>query len=253
MDLIDYIYRDGQLYDRTFAHEQDLAFWLKQAQSYGGPILELAGGTGRITLPLAKAGFQVTGIDYSEAMLAEARRKSAEENVAVTWVKADMRYFDLGQTFALIILGFNTLCHLHTLSDFAACMNCVKSHLAPGGKFIIDVFVPKIELLVNRPGERSPFAAYDDLEGRGRVVVTESYVYEPDTQIKRIQFFHQFPGSVAEIEGELNLRMYFPQELDALLTYNGFVIEGKFGNYDQTRFDAKSEKQLIVCSAEVKP
>jgi hypothetical protein len=106
-----------------------------------------------------------------------------------------------------------------------------------------------MELLINRPGERSPFSEYDDPDGRGRIIVTESYVYEPDTQIKRITTFHALPGHDQEVEGELNMRMYFPQELDALTKYNGFAIEDKFGDYDQSPFTAQSEKQIIICSA----
>ena len=134
------------------------------------------------------------------------------------------------------------------MNDFEACLASVKKHLADNGKFIIDVFVPKMELLIDKPGERFPFSEYDDPDGQGRIVVTESYSYEPDTQIKRIRTFHSIPGQNQEIEGTLNMRMYFPQELDALIKYNGFVIEDKFGSYDQAGFDSKSEKQLIICS-----
>ena len=77
--------------------------------------------------------------------------------------------------------------------------------------------------------------------------MTESYVYEPDTQIKRITTHHTRRGE-QETEGELNMRMYFPQELDALVKYNGFVIDAKYGDYDQAAFDAQSEKQLVVCA-----
>jgi hypothetical protein len=133
------------------------------------------------------------------------------------------------------------------MGDIEACLANVMKHLAPNGRFIIDVFVPKMELLIKVPGERFPMSEYDDPDGRGRIIVTESYVYESDTQIKRIKTFHAIPGEAAEIEGELNMRMYFPQELDAVLKYNGFVIEHKFGGNDQTAFDAGSEKQLVVC------
>jgi SAM-dependent methyltransferase len=248
--MIDHIYRDGRHYDQLFAGaNEDLAFWISQAKKYGEPVLELACGTGRVTIALAKEGFSTTGIDNSEAMLKEARRKSVEQGVAVAWVEADMRDFDLGKTFSLIILPANALCHLLTLDDFEACLASVKRHLTREGKFIVDVFVPKMELLVDKPGERFPFSEYDAPDGQGRIVVTESYSYEPDTQIKRIKTFHSFPGQEEEIEGELNMRMYFPQELDALLKYNGFVIEDKFGNYEQADFTAESGKQLIVCSA----
>lgn len=242
------IYLDGRHYDQFFGNGSvDLPFWISQANLFGDPILELACGTGRITITLAQAGFKVTGIDSAEGMLKEARRKSAEAGLEIKWVKADMRDFNLGKAFSLIILPANTLCHLLDMGDIEACLADVRKHLAPNGRFVIDVFVPKIELLINKPGERFPFSEYDDPDGRGRIVVTESYVYECDTQIKRITTYHSIPGEDAEIEGQLNMRMYFPQELDALIKYNGFVLEGKYGSYDQTAFDRESEKQIVVC------
>ena len=247
-DKIADIYLDGRHYDQLFANgNEGFPFWFGQANQYGEPVLELACGTGRITIVLAQAGFNVTGIDNSEGMLKEARRKSAEAGVEIEWVKADMRNFNLDKVFSLIILPANALCHLLDLSDFEACLENVRKHLTPNGRFIIEVFVPKIELLVNKPGERFPFSEYDDPDGRGRIVVTESYVYESDTQIKRIKTYHLIPGEEKEIEGEMNMHMYFPQYLDALIKYNGFVLEYKYGSFDQTVYDTESEKQLVVC------
>ena len=245
---IDHIYRDGRHYDHLFVGANpDLAFWAGQAEKHGDPVLELACGTGRVTIALARQGFKMTGLDNSAAMLNEARRKSAAANVAVEWIEGDMRDFNLGKTFSLIILPANALCHLLSLDDFEACLASAKKHLVRGGRFVVDVFVPKMELLVDKPGERFPVSEYEDPDGRGRIVVTESYVYEPDTQIKRITTHHAIRGE-EETEGELNMRMYFPQELDALVKYNGFVIDDKYGDYDQAAFDAQSEKQLVVCA-----
>jgi SAM-dependent methyltransferase len=245
---IDDIYLDGRRFDRLFpSTSPDLGFWLSLADTHSDPILELGCGTGRVAIPLAQRGFRVTGIDRSEAMLQQARLKAAQANANVEWLEADVRDLHLDQAFSLIIIPNNTLCHLLDLGDFEACMGCVRRHLAPSGRFAIDVFVPKPALLINRPGERAPFSEYDDPDGRGRIVVTESYVYEPHTQIRRVKTHHLIPGEEEEVEGKLDLRMYFPQELDALLKYNGFAIEGKYDSYDLTPFDAESEKQLIVC------
>jgi len=242
------IYHDGKYFDLLFRNEHtDFSFWISLAEKYGKSILELACGTGRITIALAKAGFKVTGIDYAAGMLTEAHEKSTKADVKVEWVKGDMRDFKIGKKYSLIFLAGNALCHLLTLGDFEDCMSAVRNHLTPNGRFVISVFVPKNELLINKPGERFPFSEYEDPDGKGRIVVTESYEYEADTQIKRIKTHHPIPGEEAEIEGELNLRMYFPQELDALLKYNGFVIENKYGNEDRREFDKDSETQLIVC------
>jgi SAM-dependent methyltransferase len=242
------IYTDGKHYDQLYLDgSEDFSFWVSLAEKYGRSILELACGTGRITIALAKAGFKVTGIDYGDGMIKEARVKSAKAGVEIEWVKGDMRDFNLSKKFSLIFLAANALCHLLTLDDFEACMSAVRKHLAENGKFVISVFVPKNELLINKPGERFPFSEYEDPDGRGRIVVTESYEYEANTQIKKIKTYHSIPGEEAEIEGELNMRMYFPQELDALLKYNGFVIENKYGSEDRKEFDRDSETQLIVC------
>jgi SAM-dependent methyltransferase len=248
-DIICDIYRDGERYDRLFPSlSQDLPFWIATAREYGGPVLELGSGTGRVAIPLAQEGFGVTGIDTSEGMLQEARRKSFAAKVEVEWVIADMRAFDLDNAYSLIILPNNTLCHLLHRSDLEACLASVRKHLTPTGKFVIDVFVPKMELLIDQPEARFPFSEYDDPDNEGRVVVTESYIYETDTQIKRVTTWHAIPGMDEEVAEALDLRMYFPQELDALLEYNGFAIDGKFGDYEQTVFGAQSEKQIIVCS-----
>jgi SAM-dependent methyltransferase len=248
LERIDYIYRNGGHYDLLFAGAgEDVAFWINQARRSGDPVLELGCGTGRIAIALAQQGFRMAGLDNSAAMLGEARKKSAAAGVELELFETDMRAFDLGKTFSLIILPNNALGHLLALHDFEACLASVKQHLAPGGKFVVDFFVPKMELLLDRPGERFPFSEYDDPDGRGRIVVTESYVYETDTQIKRVTTHYAIPGE-KEIEGELVIRMYFPQELDALFKYNGFSIDAKYGTYDETPFDSSSEKQLVVCS-----
>ena len=80
------IYIDGKHYDQLFLEDsEDISFWISQAEKYGKSILELACGTGRITITLAKAGFEVTGIDYADGMLQEAREKSAKAGVEIAF------------------------------------------------------------------------------------------------------------------------------------------------------------------------
>lgn len=236
----DDIYLDGRHYDAMYPHAgQAIEFLTAHARS---PVLELACGTGRVAIPLAQAGFSVTGIDYSEGMLETARQKSS----AVEWVQGDIRDFHLDRQFSTVIFVFNALCHLLTIDDFEACMRCVRQHLAPGGRLIIEVFVPDFQILMRAPDRIFLFSEYDDPDGGGRIDVMSSNHYEPDTQINRVTTYHRFPNA-PEKQGSLDMRMYFPQELDALLRYNGFVIEQKYGDYDGRPFDAKSEMQLVVC------
>ncbi len=245
--MIEQLYLNGRQYDCLLSGRHDLSFWLSQARHYGDPILELACGTGRVALPLAQAGFRVIGIDYAEAMLQEARKKATAAHIDIAWINADIRNFDVGQTFPLIIFPANAICHLLDRAALEACLACVRKHLAQPGRLIIAVFVPDLHILLRDPHAQYPFAEYDDPDGKGKVVVTSSNRYEADTQINRVTTFHKRPGEATDVVGTLAMRMYFPQELDALLHYNGFVMEQKYGNYDQTAFDANAKHQLVVC------
>jgi SAM-dependent methyltransferase len=244
---IEQIYRDGKHFDRLFpSSQQRPQFWINQAHQYGDPILELACGTGRVSIPLAQEGFHVVGIDSSPPMLEEARYKAAQANVAIDLHEADIRDFDLDQQFSFIFLPNNTLCHLLTLNDFELCMACVKKHLSPTGKFIVEVFVPDLHLLLQDPNERAVFSKYPHPDGKGQVTVTITSVYDSATQIKYNKTFHKMPDQKEEIEGTLTMRMYFPQELDALFKYNGFTILHKYGDHNLTPFNTTSSMQLFV-------
>ena len=246
-NAIDQIYQNGRHYDLLMpSGNEPPRFWLAQAQRYGGPMLELACGTGRVALAVAEQGLIVTGIDYAPSMLAEAQRKAALRNIPIELLAGDMRDFDLGQQFALIILPNNTLCHLHTLADFAACMACVRRHLLPGGRFIVEVFVPNLDLLLQEPEERVPFSEYEDPEGSGQIVVTASSRYDAAVQIRQTTTYYQFPNRADEVSGELTMRIFFPQELDALFHYNGLRIEHKYGGQDESLFTADSHMQIFV-------
>ena len=244
------IYLDGRHYDRLYPAKQDEAawsFWVEAARRGGGAALELACGTGRLAIALAQTGCQVTGLDLARPMLDEARRKAAAAGVEVEWTQADMTDFYLDRRHGLIALVGNALCHLLDLTAFERCMSSVRSHLAVGGRFIISVFVPDCRLLLRDPDRRYPFGRYEDPDGHGTVVVTERSTYEPNTQIKRVRTFHQFPGAGEEVVSTLDLRMYYPQELDALLRYNGLAIEAKYGDETGKPFGPESSRQVIVC------
>jgi SAM-dependent methyltransferase len=249
-----FLYHNGAFYDQLHEGvEADFPFWLAQSARFGGPILELACGTGRVTLPLALAGHDITGIDISAALLDEARRKAAEMagrvagGLPVTWLEADIRHFELGRDFNLIILPYNTLCHLLTLESLEACLACVRRHLRPGGRFMLDVFVPGFEVLLRGSAGRYEYGQYDDPESGEIVTILTANAYDPATQINHIILYEQRPGRAEMAVGMLEMRMYFPQELDALLKYNGLPVIEKYGDYDESAFGPTSPHQLVIC------
>jgi SAM-dependent methyltransferase len=244
---IERLYYDGRHYDLQFkSHICDIPFYLRQVKKYGGPVLELACGTGRIAIPLAEEGFQIVGLDVSTSMLSEGRRKAVERRVQVEWVEADCRSFRLGRKFKLILFPFTTIALLHDLESVEACFSCVNDHLENDGRFIIDYFNPRFDFLVRDPSQRYPVAEYPDPDGQGQVVVTENNIYEAALQINHVKWYYRI-GEQAEIVEDLDMRIFYPQELDALLKYNGFAIEAKFGSYDEIPFESSSTRQLIVC------
>lgn len=146
-------YSDARLYDRLFPGGQSAVdFYRGEADRQGGSVLELGCGTGHKLIPIASDRHPCTGLERSPEMLAEARRKADERALAVEWVPGDMRDFDLGRTFDLVFIAANSLLHVHDPVDLLNCLRSVRAHLAPGGRFVFDVFNP----IVATCGSRSP-------------------------------------------------------------------------------------------------
>jgi len=124
------LYRDGLHYDAQHVEiVEDIPFYIAQAQKAGGSILELACGTGRITIPLARQGFDVTGLDISEGMLKIAKEKAEMEHLSCTFLHADCRKFSIPRKFNLIFLPFNSIAHIHDIGSFEGLCNAVKTTL----------------------------------------------------------------------------------------------------------------------------
>jgi SAM-dependent methyltransferase len=245
---IDHLYFEGRHYDAKYKEfKADLPFYFRQVRKYGEPVLELACGTGRIAIPLAESGYKVTGLDVSEAMLSEARRKANAGGVQIEWIHADCRRFDLNRKFRTILFPFTALAHLLDLESVEGCFACVRRHLTEHGAFILDYFNPRLDYLLRDPEKRYPAAEYPHPDGKGQVVITENNRYDAVHQINHVKWYYRIEGQAHEMVENLDMRIFYPQELNALLFYNGFVMDAKFGDYDETSFQAESRRQLIVC------
>jgi SAM-dependent methyltransferase len=245
---IDHLYFDGRHYDAKYREfKADIPFYLRQVKKCGDPVLELACGTGRVTIPLAESGYKVTGLEVSESMLSQARTKSEAAGVSIDWIHADCRQFDLKKKFRTILFPFTALAHLLDLESVEACFACVRKHLTNQGVFILDYFNPRLEFLVRDPEKRYPAAEYPHPDGKGQVVITENNRYDPIRQINHVKWYYEIEGRADELVEDLDMRIFFPQELDALLRYNGFMIDAKYGDYDEGVFQEESRRELIVC------
>ncbi len=245
---------DGRHYDLIHKNNQlctdgfldDIPFWLDMASQYSGSILTLFCGAGRIAIPLAEKGYQVIGIDISDSMLKEARRRCSQ----VKWIKADASNFDLNQKFSLVIIPLNSLAHLTELEAFENCLKCIRNHLEPNGRLVIDLenFCSQENIDFFLSKTRHLYSVYPDQDGKGIVVVTCETELNLFEQICKLKLFFKLLGQVKEDYEEVILRFYSPKELETLLGYNGFAIKHRFGNCDQTPFMAQSSRHILVCS-----
>lgn len=240
---VDY-YQDAKRYDSfegAIATGSFLDFYVRQIEKYGEPVLELACGSGRLTIPLAEKGFNIKGLDISDEMLNLAKEKANSRNVELDLVKGDMTDFDLGKKFNLIFIPAQSLTHLYEISAIEKCFACVEKHLADDGRFLIELFNPSLEILLETPDKIYP------QRNSANISVGSKSFYDAAAQIKHIEFIFEAEGDNPDTILTFEMRQFFPQEIDALLKYNNFRIEQKYGDYLENEFNSDSQKQLIIC------
>src|SRR5258705_13346196 len=104
------LYEDAELYDQEFCDRNlEIPFYRRQALASGGPVLELACGSGRLTFPIAAAGVEIAGVDVSPAMIEQARKRSAQQAVSIDWHIQDIRQMSLGRRFQMAFIATNAL------------------------------------------------------------------------------------------------------------------------------------------------
>jgi len=250
-------------------NDDGIAFYTALARETGGPVLEIACGTGRVTIPIARLGLDVTGLDPVPRMLDQARCKSA--GLPIRWVEADGRDFDLGDTFRLIFLTGNAFQQFLTNTDQDRLLRCVRTHLHDEGRFAFETrnpvwrtrdtdaaFEARIEESRRNGGfftflesrNEYPWQTYTAADGR-RIRESLSQTYDPVAQILRLTSHRRWHdgGSEHMQEGHESLRFTFPQELVALLDHHGFTIERRYGDWDRSPLTATSRSIIVVCTA----
>lgn len=236
-------YADGVWYDAEYIHiRYDIPYYTRVAAETQGPILELACGTGRLTIPMAQAGATVTGVDVVPAMIDRANAKRDElppgDRARLRFLLGDMRSLRLPERFSAVVLAFNTLMHMVHDDDLEGTLATAREHLEPGGLFHLDLHTPFPDA-----EEKDAEVRYDpqemiDPRTRERFVVTENNTYDPRTQINTMRFFYQQVDRQGRPVGderkeELALRVLFPRELDRWLHLAGFEIVGEWDDLER--------------------
>lgn len=240
----DLIY-DANIYDGLNTFLSDLQFYKKWLpQNKEAKILELCCGTGRLTLPIAKEGYKICGVDYTPSMLEQAKTKATEAGLDINFIEADIRTLDLQEKFDLIFIPFNSIHHLYRNEDLFKALECVKNHLKDGGLFLLDCFNPNIRYIVESEKRQSVIAEYTTGDGRN-VLIEQTMRYENATQTNRIEWHYFINGEFHSVQN-MDMRLFFPQELNSYLERTGFNIIHKFGGFEEEAFSDNSEKQIYV-------
>jgi SAM-dependent methyltransferase len=237
----------------------EYAFYREQARETKslGPVLEVACGTGRIAIDLAQQGMHVTGFDLSKEMLGIARQSSlGMENIR--WETADMRAFEMGERYRLIVIPGHSFQFMLTLSDQLACLACIKRHLLPSGRLVIHVDHQDLgwlgDLYKGNGGKFEQVREVWHPESGNRLVVSRAWAYEPSNQIAYASsVWEEFDlqGKLVQRweRGPVALHCIFRFEMEHLLARAGFTIRAVYGNFERSPLQDDSSEMIWVSEA----
>jgi SAM-dependent methyltransferase len=241
--------------------EEDVAFYLQLlARWQPGRVMELAAGSGRVTIPLACAaaarGIQIVGLEREGPMLKEAMRKRAalDEDVrrCLAFMTGDMRAWRAEQLFDLVIAPCSSLSHLLTLDDQIAAWRCAWDSLVDGGRFVVDLTMPNLAAYADSMQTPPRTFVEIDIDARDpatgtRLLRYKTTQYLPHEQRAEIRFLYdKFPDSsqVDRYVSDFDCHVYYPREVELLFRHTGFSVEAWFGDYAMRRLRTSS-RQLI--------
>ncbi|MGM9951662.1 MAG: class I SAM-dependent DNA methyltransferase, partial [Lysinibacillus sp.] len=240
-------YEDPAGYDALYNdYVEDLAYIEEAASGMNGPVIELACGTGRLAIPMAKRGYRVVGVDIHEGMLALARQKAEQAKLDMAFHRQDCTELDLDMKAPLIYMTGNSFQHFLTNDSQNALFESVKRHLQPHGHFIFDTRNPILSELAEVYEHTT-----QKLDGSAAVrMERETEVYNPVTQILHCTTVIETveEGELAHVEkSSISLRYTYPQELLRLMEMHGFELVSLFGNWKKAAFTKDSTSMVVHC------
>ncbi len=259
-------FRNPKEYDIRDSSTTGLDFYAALAKECGAPILEIACGTGRISIPIAKLGYQITGLDIVPGMLEQAKQKSA--GLPINWIERDGRSFDLDEQFRLVFLTGNAFQAFLTRADQESLLECAHKHLHDDGLFAFETRNPRwpqsafavnnqlaqdsyekgLFVALETDLNERPGRSFTDEEGH-QVRVSRTQVYNHLAQILELTTYRRWQeGNQEQMKtSRIALRFTFPQELETLLYYNGFTIVRQYGDWNKEPLSASSLSIISIC------
>jgi SAM-dependent methyltransferase len=238
----------------------DVDWYREKAQAYGGPVLELGAGTGRVTLAIAEAGIPIHALDSSPEMLdtlaakLAARPKHVRDRV--TLVRADMRTFDLAEQFALVISPFRAFLHNVTDEDRLATLARVRHHLRPGGGLAFNVYHPSLLYMSRHAGPLEGvwrWVANVPLPAGGFIVRSEANRYDTVRQVVHSQHrYEEYDAGGVLIRTTLHrltLAYLYPGDIQYLLARAGFIGVTVNGGFAGQPFSNDGDELVIEATS----
>ncbi len=239
MPAMDYS-KVADLYDSYVQVDLDIPFYLQETKTAKN-VLELMAGTGRISIPLAEAGVNLTCVDSSPEMLAELNRKAAAKGLKINTADMDVAQLDLQQQFDLILLPFNSFSEIITPKEQRSALKAIRAHLSPHGRFICTLHNPAVRTQTigqglqlrgkfNQPNQTVMLWSEERLHPEGKLVLGTQFVEVYDSH-----------GKMTE-KRFTNLQFYLhtPEDFQALLEETGWQVKEVYGDYAWHRYQAES-------------
>jgi SAM-dependent methyltransferase len=244
------------VYDTHIRTDRDVNFFTDYSGKAGGRTLEMGCGTGRVLIPTAMSGCEITGLDVSPYMLAKCREKLGRQPAAVQrrvrLVQGDMTGFDTGETYKLITIPFRPFQHLITVEEQKSCLECAHRHLDSGGLLVFDVYRPYFSRLEPNPEymverEDAPETRLPD--GRRLRRANRTAGFHPELQYNEIEmiFYVTHPdGRNERLVQSFPMRYFFRYEMEHLLGLCGFKVVDLFGDFDSSEYSGSSPEMIFV-------
>ena len=248
----------AKYYDESYATSEDLVdleFYVDLAKRIGGPVLELACGTGRVLLPIARQGIAIHGLDNSLPMLDVLRKKLVQEpkdvRELVSVVEGDMRSFRSNQRYPLVIIPFRPLQHMYTVEDQVSAFETAAFHLEPDGSLAFDVFYPRFPAVQSGIGEEVLELEWIPKSDPGKIM---RRYYRKDSADKIQQtfsltfIFRTYEGGkvIREETEPLKMSYYTYPHLRALFLLAGLEIVEEYASFDRAPLDNNARQMIFL-------
>lgn len=250
--MLDAMNRIARFFDLEFDdYDDDLPVLEAYAARTGGPILELGCGTGRALIPLAQAGYTVTGVDLSPAMLQRARAKADASGAAqrITLLAGDYGVVALGGPYKFAFSVMNTFLHLPNQAAQIQALRHWRGHLAPRGLLLIDILHPDVATLAGLDGRLELVRTWTDPQSGHTIVKFLARTVDLAEQILHIHHVYDEINSDGHVQRTIapyELRYLWRFEAELLLEKAGYAIEAIYGDWNMGAFESASERLILV-------